>query len=48
MPACPACGRELEGDFAFCPYCGATLTAASPPAHEQRKFVSVLFCDVTG
>jgi len=48
MPACPACGRELEGDFAFCPYCGATLTAASPPAHEQRKVVSVLFCDVTG
>jgi class 3 adenylate cyclase/tetratricopeptide (TPR) repeat protein len=48
MPACPACGRELEGDFAFCPYCGAPLTGPSPPSHEQRKVVSVLFCDVTG
>jgi class 3 adenylate cyclase/tetratricopeptide (TPR) repeat protein len=48
MSACPTCGRELEGDFAFCPYCGATLTATGPPSHEQRKVVSVLFCDVTG
>jgi class 3 adenylate cyclase len=48
VASCPACGRELEGDFAFCPYCGATLTAARPPSHEQRKVVSVLFCDVTG
>ena len=48
MSACPTCGRELEGDFVFCPYCGATLTATSPPPHEQRKVVSVLFCDVTG
>ena len=48
MPACPACGRELEGDFAFCPYCGATLTATAPASHAQRKVVTVLFCDVTG
>ena len=48
MSACPTCGRELEGDFAFCPYCGATLAATPRPSHEQRKVVSVLFCDVTG
>ena len=48
MNSCPSCGRELEGDFAFCPYCGATLTATASPAHAQRKVVSVLFCDVTG
>ena len=48
MPACPACGRELEGDFAFCPYCGGTLAAPTPPSREQRKVVSVLFCDVMG
>src|SRR4029079_14648595 len=48
MSSCPTCGRELEGDFAFCPYCGATLTAKAPPSREQRKVVSVLFCDVTG
>jgi class 3 adenylate cyclase/tetratricopeptide (TPR) repeat protein len=47
VSSCPTCGRELEGDFAVCPYCGATLTAAAP-SREQRKVVSVLFCDVTG
>jgi class 3 adenylate cyclase/tetratricopeptide (TPR) repeat protein len=48
VPSCPTCGRELDGDFAFCPYCGATLTATAPPSREQRKVVTVLFCDVTG
>ena len=47
MPICPNCGRESEGDFAFCPYCGAELTNA-PRSREQRKTVTVLFCDVTG
>jgi RNA polymerase subunit RPABC4/transcription elongation factor Spt4 len=23
--SCPSCGRELEPDFAFCPYCGKSL-----------------------
>jgi class 3 adenylate cyclase/tetratricopeptide (TPR) repeat protein len=44
---CASCGRESEGDFAFCPYCGAELEAA-PPTREQRKTVTVLFCDVSG
>jgi class 3 adenylate cyclase/tetratricopeptide (TPR) repeat protein len=44
---CGNCGRESEGDFAFCPYCAAPLTAASA-AREQRKTVTVLFCDITG
>jgi hypothetical protein len=22
---CPSCGREVEQDFAFCPYCGKAL-----------------------
>ena len=47
MPKCPACGHELEAEFAFCPHCGAPLTA-SAPAREQRKTVTVLFCDVIG
>jgi class 3 adenylate cyclase len=47
VPICASCGRESEGDFAFCPYCGAGLEAA-PPTREQRKTVTVLFCDVTG
>jgi class 3 adenylate cyclase/tetratricopeptide (TPR) repeat protein len=44
---CVNCGRESEGDFAFCPNCGAAL-AAQAPSREQRKTVTVLFCDVTG
>ena len=38
--------RESEGDFRFCPYCAAPL--ATEPVREQRKTVTVLFCDVTG
>jgi class 3 adenylate cyclase len=44
---CANCGRENEGDFAFCPYCGAEL-AKRAGAREQRKTVTVLFCDVAG
>ena len=47
MPTCSNCGRESDGDFAFCPYCAAPLTAHEP-SREQRKTVTVLFCDVTG
>src|ERR671931_251274 len=47
MPICAKCGRESEGEFTFCPHCGSKLTAG-PVAREQRKTVTVLFCDVTG
>ena len=47
MQTCVSCGRESEGDFRFCPYCAAPFESASP-AREQRKTVTVLFCDVTG
>ena len=47
MPTCPSCGRLSEGDFRFCPYCAAPLQTAAPE-REQRKTVTVLFCDVTG
>ena len=48
MATCPSCGKELSGEFAFCPFCGADLAAAPAAAREQRKVVTVLFCDVTG
>jgi len=47
MRACSSCGREIVGDFAFCPYCGAELLKVGPVG-ERRKTVTVLFCDVTG
>jgi class 3 adenylate cyclase len=45
VPNCASCGRSSEGDFRFCPYCAAPLAAGAPP-REQRKTVTVLFCDV--
>ncbi|MEK6191614.1 MAG: adenylate/guanylate cyclase domain-containing protein [Chloroflexota bacterium] len=47
MPACAKCGFEYEGAFRFCPVCGAELAAAAP-SHEQRKTVTVVFCDLAG
>src|SRR5215208_2023220 len=47
MRPCTNCGRGIEGDFAFCPHCGAALAGAGT-GREQRRTVTVLFCDVTG
>ena len=44
---CPSCGRENPEGFEFCGYCGASL-AAPPTATEERKVVTVLFCDLVG
>jgi class 3 adenylate cyclase/tetratricopeptide (TPR) repeat protein len=47
MVICPQCGTENRDGARFCDSCAAALTA--PPApREQRKTVTVLFCDVTG
>jgi class 3 adenylate cyclase/tetratricopeptide (TPR) repeat protein len=46
---CPSCGRENPDGFQFCGFCTAPLTAPSPAAGaEERKVVSVLFCDLVG
>jgi class 3 adenylate cyclase len=47
VASCPACGKELPGEFPFCPFCGAPL-AETAPVLEERKVVSVLFCDLVG
>jgi class 3 adenylate cyclase/tetratricopeptide (TPR) repeat protein len=44
---CTECGRESQGEFAFCPFCGTPLPATTS-ARELRKTVTVLFCDVAG
>jgi class 3 adenylate cyclase/tetratricopeptide (TPR) repeat protein len=49
VAACPSCGKELPGEFPFCPFCAAPLTDAQPATTaEERKVVSVLFCDLVG
>jgi len=49
VKTCRSCGKELPGEFAFCPFCTAPVTEqASAPVEEERKIVSVLFCDLIG
>ncbi|MDH4345738.1 MAG: hypothetical protein OEW31_05340, partial [Thermoleophilia bacterium] len=47
MPLCAACGQESPDGFRFCPACGAALVEPEM-RREQRKVVTVVFCDVTG
>jgi class 3 adenylate cyclase/tetratricopeptide (TPR) repeat protein len=47
VTVCASCGHESSEPFKFCPECGAPA-AAETQAREQRKTVTVLFCDVTG
>jgi class 3 adenylate cyclase/tetratricopeptide (TPR) repeat protein len=47
MTVCPACGHELPEGAKFCLECGAPVAPAAAP-REQRKTVTVLFCDVAG
>ena len=49
MSACPACGEENPWRAKFCLECGAPLTEIpAAPALEERKVVSILFCDLVG
>jgi class 3 adenylate cyclase len=45
---CPACGKDNPGGFRFCGFCSAPLHEGAPAAGEERKIVSVLFCDLVG
>jgi class 3 adenylate cyclase len=47
VAACPSCGAENPLGARFCNECAAPL-GGSATAREQRKTVTVLFCDVTG
>ncbi len=46
---CPSCGFENAEGAKFCNECGAPLVEAAPATmSEERKVVSVLFCDLVG
>jgi class 3 adenylate cyclase/tetratricopeptide (TPR) repeat protein len=49
MGVCSNCGQENPEGFRFCGACGSPL-AGMPrhPADEERKVVTVLFCDLVG
>jgi class 3 adenylate cyclase/tetratricopeptide (TPR) repeat protein len=44
---CPSCDHDNSATAKFCEECGAALDAAQA-SREQRKTVTVLFCDVAG
>src|SRR5262245_20173167 len=45
---CPSCGQETPAGFPRCANCGAELVAEPAAAREERKVVTVLFCDLVG
>ena len=44
MTTCRSCARLLPPGARFCPHCGSP---AAPAAAEERRIVSILFCDLT-
>jgi len=47
MLTCPTCGRANPAEASFCMGCGGPL-GATATAHEVRKTVTALFCDLVG
>jgi class 3 adenylate cyclase len=45
---CASCGHANSEGAKFCEECGFSFAAAPARAKEQRKTVTVLFCDLTG
>jgi class 3 adenylate cyclase/tetratricopeptide (TPR) repeat protein len=48
MPVCQRCGEDNPERARFCLACGAPLAAPAVARREERKRVSVLFCDLVG
>ncbi|PWU24813.1 MAG: hypothetical protein C5B48_04490 [Candidatus Rokuibacteriota bacterium] len=49
VPTCTVCGEENSERAKFCLECGAPLAEGpAAPRLEERKVVSVLFCDLVG
>ena len=48
MATCSACGHENPDAAKFCMECATPLGSAVSPVAEERKVVTVLFCDLVG
>ena len=48
MATCASCGEENPKRAKYCLSCGTALQAAPLSAAEERKVVTVLFCDLVG
>jgi predicted ATPase/class 3 adenylate cyclase len=47
VTVCPQCGQENPEIAKFCLACGSPMAAPEPSA-EERKLITVLFCDIVG
>src|SRR3954471_13478207 len=47
MPLCLSCSVETPPEARYCMSCGVQMVRAEP-AREQRKVVTILFCDLVG
>jgi class 3 adenylate cyclase/tetratricopeptide (TPR) repeat protein len=48
MLTCPSCGQENPEGFRFCGACATSLELEAPKRREERKVLTVLFCDLVG
>lgn len=48
MLTCPSCSQENPAGFRFCGACATSLAPEHPAQREERKVVTVLFCDLVG
>ncbi|MFB3739457.1 MAG: AAA family ATPase, partial [Candidatus Velamenicoccus archaeovorus] len=48
MQICPHCGEENPDRARFCVRCGSALAPPPGPGGEERKIVTVLFCELLG
>src|ERR671932_540808 len=48
MPVCQRCGEDNPERARFCLACATPLTIPTTARREERKRVSVLFCDLVG
>lgn len=48
MRRCPVCGESNPTRARYCLNCGSPLGAVTPSGPEERRLVTVLFCDLVG
>jgi class 3 adenylate cyclase/tetratricopeptide (TPR) repeat protein len=48
MPTCPSCREDNPDRARFCLNCGSPLDQAPVSQAEERKVITVLFCDLVG
>src|SRR6266516_2806126 len=48
MVSCSRCGQDNPEGFRFCGACGTPLPAAHGPGDEERRVITVSFCDLVG